>query len=175
VIGGTLGVLFATALQLKGHRVCVLEAGKLQGREQESNISMDELLELMKLGVLTQEDVDEAIATEFRAGFKNREVPWESFANGVGYECETPDVLNLGVAPAVLLERVAAHFKELGGVIKEEICLKGVEVSEMIGTAMDLGDENEPVTARLVLDYRDKDLLFLANTATVCNQMAAAI
>jgi flavin-dependent dehydrogenase len=158
VIGGTLGVFFATALQLKGHRVCVLEAGKLQGREQEWNISMDELLELVKLGVLTQEDVDEAITTEFpgcRAGFKNSEVtPTQGgyFANGVGYECETPDVLNLGVAPAVLLTRVAARFKELGGVIKEETRLKGVVVSEMIGTAMDLGDENEPVTSRLVLD-----------------------
>jgi hypothetical protein len=155
VIGGTLGVFFATALQLKGHRVCVLETGKLQDRGQEWNISMDELLELMKLGVLTQEDVDEAIMTEFRAGFENREVTptnGEYFANGAGSECEIPDVLNLGVAPGVLLERVAARFKELGGVIKEETRIKGVVVSEMIGTAMDLGAENEPVTAWLVLN-----------------------
>jgi hypothetical protein len=140
---------------LKGHRVCVLEAGKLQDRGQEWNISMDELLDLMKLGVLTQEDVDEAITTEFRTGFKNREVTptnGEYFANGAGSECDIPDVLNLGVAPAVLLERVAARFKKLSGVIKEETRLKGVVVSEMIGTAMDLGDENEPVTAWLVLN-----------------------
>jgi hypothetical protein len=77
VCGGTLGIFFATALQLKGHRVCVLEAGKLRGREQEWNISMDELLELVKLGVLSQADVDAAVKTEFpacRSGFKVRTI-----------------------------------------------------------------------------------------------------
>jgi flavin-dependent dehydrogenase len=158
VCGGTLGIFFAYALQLKGHRVCVMEAGKLRGREQEWNISMDELLELVELGILTQEDIDAAITTEFpgcRAGFKNREVtPTKGgyFENGVGYECETPDVLNLGVAPTVLLERAAERFKGLGGVIMEETRLNGVVVSEILGTAMDLGEESEPVTARLVLD-----------------------
>jgi len=34
ICGGTLGIFFAMALLLKGHRVCVLEAGKLRGREQ---------------------------------------------------------------------------------------------------------------------------------------------
>ena len=74
--GGTLGIFIAMALQLKGHNVAVIEAGKLMGREQEWNISMKELEELIALGVLKKEDVDEAIKTEFpgcRAGFKNRE------------------------------------------------------------------------------------------------------
>ena len=74
--GGTLGIFIAMALQLKGHNVAVIEAGKLMGREQEWNISMKELDELIDMGVLTTEDVDEAIKTEFpgcRAGFKNRE------------------------------------------------------------------------------------------------------
>ena len=37
---------------------------------------MDEMLELVELGVLTTEDLDEAIKTEFpscRSGFKNKE------------------------------------------------------------------------------------------------------
>ena len=101
VIGGTLGIFYATYLQMKGHDVCVVEAGKLRGREQEWNISMDEIMELVKLGVLTQEDVDAVITTEFpacRSGFKNKEVtPLEGgyFENGVGFECVTPGVLNL--------------------------------------------------------------------------------
>merc|ERR1712151_1395766 len=45
ICGGTLGIFFATALQIKGNNVCVVEAGKLRGREQEWNISMDELEE----------------------------------------------------------------------------------------------------------------------------------
>jgi hypothetical protein len=74
--GGTLGIFIALALQLQGHRVVVVEAGKLLGREQEWNISMKELLELVELGVLTMWDIDEAVKTEFpacRAGFKNEE------------------------------------------------------------------------------------------------------
>ena len=74
--GGTLGIFIALSLQLKGHKVLVVEAGKLMGREQEWNISMKELEELIALGVLGKDDVDEAIKTEFpgcRAGFKNSE------------------------------------------------------------------------------------------------------
>ena len=76
VCGGTLGIFIALSLQLKGHRVAVVEAGRLLGREQEWNISMNELLELVELGVLTKEDIDEAVTTEIpgcRAGFKNKE------------------------------------------------------------------------------------------------------
>ena len=158
VCGGTLGIFFATFLQLQGHNVCVVEAGKLRGREQEWNISMDELEELLKLRILNQEDIDAVITTEFpacRSGFKNKEVtPLEGgyFENNIGYECMTPDVLNLGVAPSMLLERVAKRFVAIGGTIKDQTPLKGVCVSEMVGSAVDLGDEIEPITARLVLD-----------------------
>jgi hypothetical protein len=158
VCGGTLGVFFALYLQLEGHRVLVVEAGKLRGREQEWNISRDELLELVHLGILTQEDVDAVITTEFpacRSGFKNKEVTPLSggyFDNEIGYECITPGVLNLGVSPSVLLEIVSKRFKEKGGVIKEQSRLQGICVSELVGSAIDLGDDNEPITSRLVLD-----------------------
>ena len=159
VCGGTLGIFFAMYLQLQGHDVAVLEAGKLRGREQEWNISLDELLELKDLGIITQEDIDAVITTEFpacRSGFKNKEVtPLKGgyFENGeLGYECYTPDVLNLGVAPALLLERVSQRFLAIGGVIKDQTRLSGVCVSELVGTALDLGEDEEPITARLVLD-----------------------
>ena len=158
VCGGTLGIFFATALALKGTSVCVLEAARLQGREQEWNISLKELAELVELGVLSQEDVDAAITTEFpacRAGFKNMEVtPLAGgyFDNEVGFECVTPNVLNLGVAPAVLLERVKQRFLRMGGTLREQTTLRGVVVSEALGAAVDLGDALEPVTAKLVLD-----------------------
>lgn len=158
ICGGTLGVFFAMSLQLQGLNVCVLEAGALRGREQEWNISMDELLELKELGVLTQEDIDAAVRTEFpacRSGFKNKEVtPTKGgyFDNGVGYECETPDVLNLGILPSVLIERVSKRFQEIGGTIREKTPLKGVCTSEAMGAAIDLGADEEPVTTALVLD-----------------------
>lgn len=57
------------------------------------------------------------------------------FENGIAYECTTPDVLNLGVAPAVLLERVAQRFRENGGTVLEETRLQGVVLSEPMGGA----------------------------------------
>ena len=158
VCGGTLGIFVALALQLKGHDVLCVEAGPLRGREQEWNISMDEMLELVDLGVLTQEDIDEAVQTEFpacRSGFKNREkTPLKGtyFENDIGYETTTPDVLNLGVAPSILIENVKQRFIALGGTVKEMQPLKQVVVSESIGAAIDLGEDEEPITSRLVLD-----------------------
>lgn len=158
VCGGTLGIFVALALQLKGHDVLCVEAGPLRGREQEWNISMDEMLELADLGVLTQEDIDEAVQTEFpacRSGFKNREkTPLKGtyFENDIGYETTTPDVLNLGVAPSILIENVKQRFIALGGTVKEMQPLKQVVVSESIGAAIDLGEDEEPITSRLVLD-----------------------
>ena len=169
ICGGTLGIFFATALQLQGLNVCVLEAGALRGREQEWNISMDEMLELKELGVLSQEDIDAAVKTEFpacRSGFKNKEVtPTKGgyFENGIGYETTTKDVLNLGVSPAVLIERVGKRFQELGGTLREKTPLKGVCTSESLGAAIDLGDDDEPITTSLVLDcmVRNGLILFL--------------
>ena len=158
ICGGTLGIFIAMALQLKGHNVAVLEAGKLQGREQEWNISMKELLELVELGVLTNDDIEEAVKTEFpgcRAGFKNSEItPLEGgyFENGVGYECFTPNVLNLGISPSILIENVSQRFKAAGGTIYEGTPLKGIVVSETLGAALDVGDSSDPITSRLVLD-----------------------
>jgi hypothetical protein len=166
VCGGTLGIFFATALALRGGpetRICVLEAGKLQGRVQEWNISRKELEEMIGLGILTAEEVEEVIQTEFpgcRSGFKNKEVTptvGGYFDNGVGYETVTPDVLNLGVAPSILLERVKDRFLSLGGTIREDTRLQGICVSDSVGTALDLGSsnddkDNEPITSRLVLD-----------------------
>ena len=157
VCGGTLGIFFATALQLEGHNVCVVEAGKLRGREQEWNISMDELFHLKSLGVLSQEDIDDAIQTDFpgcRSGFKNKEVEVKGgyLENGVGYECFTEGVLNLGVSPKILIERVSQRFQSLGGVIVEETRLQGVCAVKEIGAALDFGAYQEPVTARLIID-----------------------
>ena len=39
VLGGTLGIFLAAALQLNGYKVAVVERNRLVGREQEWNIS----------------------------------------------------------------------------------------------------------------------------------------
>jgi hypothetical protein len=75
------------------------------------------------------------------------------FDNGeTGYECFTPDVLNLGVAPQILLERVIARFRSLEGSVLEKTRLEGICVSEAVGTALDIGVDSDILTSRLVLD-----------------------
>jgi hypothetical protein len=157
VCGGTLGIFIAHALQLRGFNVCVVEGGQLKGREQEWNISMDELLELVEIGVLFKSDLDESVTTEFalcRSGFKNKEARTTGgyFDNGIGFECDTPGVLNLGVAPKILIENVKQRFIEEGGVIKECTPIKGIAVSSSLGVALNLGENVDPITSRLVLD-----------------------
>ena len=160
VCGGTLGIFIATSLLLKNPmlKVAVLEAGELRGRAQEWNISRKEIMELVELGVMTVDEVDLAITTEFpgcRAGFKNIEVtPLKGgyFDNKVGYECFARDVLNLGVAPTVLIDKVSKRFKKLGGRVFEKCRLRGIVASDKYGTALDVGDTLNPITSRLVLD-----------------------
>ena len=60
--------------------------------------------------------------------------------------------MNLGVTPSILIERVADRFRYIGGTILEETPLKGICVSELIGTAIDFGTDKEPITTKLVLD-----------------------
>ena len=43
VCGGTLGLFIALALQLRGHRVTVVEKRRVEGRTQEWNVSRPEL------------------------------------------------------------------------------------------------------------------------------------
>ena len=87
---------------------------------------MEEQLAKYFAGEATAQEVKEVIQTEFpgcRSGFKNKEVTptvGGYFDNGIGYECTTPDVLNLGVAPSVLIERVGKRFQELGGTLRED-------------------------------------------------------
>ena len=65
---------------------------------------------------------------------------------------KTPDVLNLGVAPKILIENVKQRFLKEGGVVMESTPIKGIAVSSTLGAALDLGESATPVTARLVLD-----------------------
>lgn len=52
VCGGTLGLFIALALQLRGHRVTVVEKRRVEGRTQEWNVSRAELDVLPVLAVI---------------------------------------------------------------------------------------------------------------------------
>lgn len=111
VCGGTLGIFLAVALKKKGFEVAVVERGLLAGRDQEWNVSRKELEELVRMGLMTEGGLEEAIVTEFnpaRVSFKGMKA------------LEVKDVLNCGVNPRILLAAVKKRFvNELGGVLLE--------------------------------------------------------
>lgn len=111
VCGGTLGIFIACALQCQGWRVAIIERGILRGREQEWNISRQELNAFLELGLLTELELETAIATVYnpaRVGF-----------NG-GKELWVRDILNIGVDPVYLLEVLKQKFLGAGGTLWEQ-------------------------------------------------------
>jgi lycopene cyclase CruP len=119
ICGGTLGIMMGAALAHKGWRVAVLEKGALRGRDQEWNISRQELQELVELGLLTEAELETAIATEYnpaRIQFGDSPPVW------------VRDVLNIGVDPVYLLETLKQTFLAAGGTLAEHTAFQGATV-----------------------------------------------
>ncbi|MEP6490783.1 FAD-binding oxidoreductase [Microcoleus vaginatus GB2-A3] len=117
--GGTLGILIGTALAVRGWRVALLERGTLRGREQEWNISRKELDAFLELNLLSVEEIEKAIATEYnpaRISFANTPDIW------------VRDVLNIGIDPVYLLETLKQRFLQAGGKLFENTPFKTATV-----------------------------------------------
>ncbi|XP_049379090.1 uncharacterized protein LOC125843907 [Solanum stenotomum] len=141
VCGGTLGIFIATALSSKGLRVGVVERNVLKGREQEWNISRKELLELVEVGVLTEDDIEEATAASFnpnRCGFEGKGDIW------------VQSILNLGVSPVKLVEIVKDRFDSLGGVTFEGYSVSNISVYQ--DAAVLQLKEGKTLFSRLIID-----------------------
>lgn len=110
ICGGTLGILLGTALVQQGWRIALLEKGALRGRTQEWNISRKELQVLVELDLLLPQELEQAIVTEYNPARI-------SFGQGAALWVE--DVLNVGVDPVFLLERLKTKFLDAGGQLFE--------------------------------------------------------
>jgi lycopene cyclase CruP len=110
IAGGTLGIILATALQLRGLQVAAIERGELKGRVQEWNISRAELAVLVELELLSEAELAIAIASEYNpARIALPQMP----------DIWVRDVLNIGVDPVYLLATIKAKFLECGGKLLE--------------------------------------------------------
>lgn len=119
ICGGTLGIMLGAALQRRGYRVALLERGTLRGRDQEWNISRQELDVFLELELLTQAELEQAIATEYnpaRVGFFEGPDFW------------VQDVLNIGVDPVFLLDTLKSKFLATGGQLLEETAFEGAAI-----------------------------------------------
>jgi lycopene cyclase CruP len=152
VCGGTLGIFIACALQRRGWRVAIIEQGLLKGREQEWNISRQELNAFLELELLTESELETAIATVYnpaRVGFQGGKDLW------------VRDILNIGVDPIYLLEVLKQKFLAAGGMLLEQIAFKKaiayadgvvVEVALTPSPSPKEGEGNKRITGRLLLD-----------------------
>lgn len=140
IAGATLGVLLGTALAQRGWRVLLLERGELRGREQEWNISRKELQVLVALGLLTEAELAEAIASEYNPARV-------AFHGGVSLWVE--NVLNLGVDPVTLLDQFKAKFLAAGGTLLEQTPFEGATVQ---GDGVVIRAGGQRFKARLLLD-----------------------
>ena len=134
VCGGTLGILIGCALAVQGLKVGLIERGILRGREQEWNISRKELEVFLELNLLTNAELEQAIATEYnpaRVSFQG------------GTEVWVEDVLNIGVDPVYLLATLKTRFLAAGGKLWENTPLSeavvhpnGVMVNNQLKTRL---------------------------------------
>lgn len=139
VCGGTLGILIGLVLVRKGWRVALVERGVLRGRDQEWNISRKELAVFLELDLLTEGELDRAIATTYnpaRVSFRE------------GPEIWVRDILNIGVDPVFLLGTLKQKFLVAGGKLLENTAFDGAVVHPD-GVCVQAGGI---LTARLLLD-----------------------
>ena len=140
VSGGTLGIMIGATLAQRGWRVAVLERGTLRGRDQEWNISRQELQELVELDLLSAEELETAIATEYspaRIQFGASEPVW------------VDGVLNIGVDPVYLLEVLKQKFLAAGGTLVEQTTFQQAIVHP---TGVAVKTTTETYRARLLID-----------------------
>ncbi|MGF1492915.1 MAG: FAD-binding oxidoreductase [Microcoleaceae cyanobacterium] len=140
ICGGTLGILLGAALAQQGWKVGLIERGILRGRDQEWNISRQELTAFLELNLLTEAELEQAIATEYnpaRLSFPNAPDIW------------VENILNVGVDPVFLLETLKTRFLEAGGKLFEQTSYK---VATVHPNGVMVQTDEQPLTTRLLLD-----------------------
>ncbi len=140
ICGGTLGILLGAALAERGWQVLLLERGKLRGRDQEWNISRQELQVLFELNLLSDAELEQAIVTEYNPARL-------SFHKGV--ELWVEDVLNVGVDPVFLLETLKSKFLAAGGHLAEQTAF---EQATLHPNGISIQTNSGSFRARLLLD-----------------------
>lgn len=140
ICGGTLGIFLGTTLQQKGYKVAVIEKGILQGREQEWNISRQELNSLLTLDLLNEQPLEETIFTEYNPG---------RISFYQGYELWVKDVLNIGISPKLLIEKIKQKFITLGGIVLENTSFNQGIISD---NRVIVNTNNHQLKTKLLID-----------------------
>ena len=148
ICGGTLGILLGAALVQRGWRVAVIERGPLKGRDQEWNISRKELAVLTDLGLLTVDELEGTIASEYNPA---------RLTFHQGTELWVENVLNIGVDPVVLIATLKTKFLADGGYLLEHTAFESAtvyanRVQVHVKSGQPRQDTSQILNARLAID-----------------------
>lgn len=141
VLGGTLGLIAACYFAKQNFNVAVVDRFKeIKGREQEWNITYDDLLVLEKLGILSKEQIDSSIVSRFK--------PVRVSIHGRGsYEVE--NCLNLGLSPRIIIEHLKTNFLSFGGIIFTDNIFESCEIYDNMALVK---TDKMTLKTRLVID-----------------------
>eukprot|EP00315_Gephyrocapsa_oceanica_P039079 CAMPEP_0185426612 /NCGR_PEP_ID=MMETSP1365-20130426/14813_1 /TAXON_ID=38817 /ORGANISM="Gephyrocapsa oceanica, Strain RCC1303" /LENGTH=590 /DNA_ID=CAMNT_0028030669 /DNA_START=26 /DNA_END=1796 /DNA_ORIENTATION=+ len=146
VCGGTLGILVGCALQLRGHRVAVVEAGPLRGRAQDWNGGG-----ASPVGIRWLAHRGGAASRGSAALWPDEMQVWRD----AGVKLQLRGVLDVAVSPTALLEAVSARFQAAGGLVLENSPVREVRIHPD-GAALALGQggagQGRTLHSRLVVD-----------------------
>ena len=153
-VGGALGVIHAAVMARKGYHVLLVERLPFGRMNREWNISRAEFQSLIDLGLFTNEEFAEVIATEYLDGFSK-------FFDAYNPEhlkapvLHTPTVLNIAIDAEKLLKVCGNKLLAAGGEIWDETEFIKANIAENAVT-LDLvhlpSKESKQATGRLLID-----------------------
>jgi lycopene cyclase CruA len=127
-IGGALGSIHAAVMAKLGYKVLLVERLPFGKMNREWNISRDEIQSLINLGLLTNAELTEIIAREYKDGF-NKFFDGNNPSNLKSSVLHTPTVLNIALDSEKLLALCGQKLKAAGGDIWDETEFSQVNIS----------------------------------------------
>ena len=118
-IGGALGIIHAAVMAQRGYRVLLVERLAFGRMNREWNISRSEFQGLINLGLFTETEFDQIIATEYKDGF-NKFFDGNNHPHLKAKILHTPTVLNVALDSEKFLSLCGEKLRQAGGEIWDE-------------------------------------------------------
>ncbi len=126
--GGGLGLLHAAVMAARyGYRVLLFDRGEVGCAHREWNISDGELAALVRIGLFTSAELETVVMRRYHVGV----VRFAADHTGVRpAELHLPNVLNVGLDAAGLLQLTRRKFQQAGGTVLDRHAFRRVLVQE---------------------------------------------
>lgn len=153
-IGGALGAIHAAVMAKLGYKVLLVERMPFGRMNREWNISRDELQSLVNLGLVTNSELENVIAREYKDGF-NKFFDGNNPAKLRSPILHTPTVLNIALDSDKWLQMCGQKMRAVGGEIwdETEFLRADIDKSQVLITVKHLPSQQEKqVSGRLLID-----------------------